>query len=109
MDPPDHTQPVSTSEQSLLQPSPLLVLPSSHFSVPANKPSPHTVTQAVGVVALFWYQPEAQNVQVSLFVVEPPLHTQLVSTVDQSDAHPSLLFVFPSSHFSVPARKPSPH
>ena len=53
VEPPEQTQ-LDSMVHELLQPSPLFVFPSSHFSVPALRPSPHWVTQVVGVVALFW-------------------------------------------------------
>jgi len=40
-----HVHPGSTVLQSALQPSPLMVLPSSHVSLPARLESPHAVLQ----------------------------------------------------------------
>lgn len=45
----------------------------------------------------------------SAVVDEPPEHTQPDSILDQSEDQPSLLFEFPSSHFSDPTFLPSPH
>jgi hypothetical protein len=105
VEPPDQTHPASTTHVEL-HPSPPPVSPSSQPSVPASKPSPHTVTQ-FSFVASGSY-PAAHNVQVSDVVVEPPLQTQPVSTV-QVEEHPSLLSVSPSSQPSLTVSNPLPH
>ena len=51
--PPLQTYDVSIVNQSAVQPSPDTVLPSSHVSEPTLNPSPHFVTHAVGLAALF--------------------------------------------------------
>ena len=45
--------------------------------------------------------------QVSLFVGDPPVQLQPVST-DQEESQPSPLSVLPSSHTSSPTLRPSP-
>jgi hypothetical protein len=105
-EPPEHTHPAST-RQVIEHPSLLDVLASSHFSSPASKPSPHVVIQFTGLVELSWAYPSSHFWQVSAEVVEPPEHTHPAST-SQVDEHPSLIAMLASSHFSVPASKPSP-
>ena len=72
------------------QPSPLLLLPSSHASPgEINIPSPQIVFQ------------------VSAEEAEPPVQDQPVSTT-QLESHPSPAAIFPSSHASGPILFPSP-
>src|SRR5262245_58244133 len=68
-----------------LQPSPAVVLPSSHCSVPATFPSPHWVA---------WQAPCAH--------VQP-------HSISQPDEQPSPPEVLPSSHCSLPVIFLSPH
>ena len=81
--------PTSTTHE-LSQPSPLLLLPSSHVSPgEITIPSPQIGSQ------------------VSAEEVEPPVQDQPVSTT-QFESHPSPVAVFESSHASAPILKPSP-
>jgi len=87
-------------------PSKLLVSPSSHSSVPALTPSPHTVTQVsfegLGI------NPVGHNVQVSWLEIVPPVHIYPESIV-QVEEHPSTIIKkLLSSHSSDPALSPSP-
>jgi hypothetical protein len=107
VEPPEQTQ-LDSTVQVVLQPSPLAMSPSSQPSAPTSLPSPQIGTQFSGLAGLSWLNPDVHNSQTSAEVVEPPMHTQLVSTVEQSDAHPSPPPVSPSSQFSSPASKPSP-
>src|SRR6185437_15238369 len=78
-----HVQPVFFSRwQVLSQPSPEVVLPSSHSSVPNFRPSPQTAVQ-----------------------VPPWQWGSLVQVGEQ----PSYGMKFPSSHCSKPSGTPSPH
>ena len=83
-----HVKPGSTVHISL-HPSNATLLPSSHASVPARRPSPHSV------------------VHVSFVLPPPPMQLQPNST-SHSSLHPSPLFTPPSSHSSLPTRRPSP-
>ena len=103
--PPFQIAPASIAHDEL-HPSPFVVFPSSHPSDPALKPSPHTVIHDVFVAS--GVNPPVQNVHTSIVVGLPPVQIAFVSMV-QLAVHPSLLLVFPSSHFSLPALRLSPH
>jgi hypothetical protein len=85
-----HYHPTSIVQLEL-QPSPLILLKSSHDNLPKLNESPHT------------------SVHVSGDVGEPPLHLYPTSS-RHWELHPSLLFRFPSSHTPVTVlmRLPSP-
>jgi hypothetical protein len=76
----------SSTVQVLLQPSPLIVFPSSQASVPSFKPFPH-----------FWQT-----------VGDAPSQVYPLSSV-QVPLHPSPSAVFPSSQISLPSFTPFPH
>ncbi len=81
-----HDHPASTELQSALHPSPLSVLPSSHFSRPASWESPQVVLQTLGRASEHVYPHSTE-------------HTAL---------QPSLAAVLPSSHASEVVLIPSP-
>ena len=92
--PPEHAQPSSTAAHSPSQPSKERRLPSSHDSLPARRPSPHTVAQLLDDES------------------EPPTHSKPGSTA-HSALQPSPLTVLlssqPSAWLDHPIRRPSPH
>lgn len=99
--PPVHMYSGSIVMQSLLHPSPLVVLLSSHTSEPALNPSPHWITHEVlGASGLL---PPVQAVQTL------PLQIKPGSIVLQSALQPSPLAVLPSSQTSLPSLSASPH
>jgi hypothetical protein len=127
--------PGSTFEQFALHPSPLMVLPSSHASMPERTLSPQVVLQRLGCAALQLYphSTEQMALQPSLPSLLPsshpspevlipspqtPVQMDLTheraeqvhpgSTIVQSALHPSPLLVLPSSHVSLPASLKSP-
>src|ERR1700689_2111062 len=83
-------QPVSITHE-LEQPSPDVMLPSSHSSPESMMPSPQIGTGTI--------------------VQAPPVlgHVQPAVTCEQSAAQPLLPVVSPSSHASSPSTTPSPH
>src|SRR5699024_480082 len=83
--------------QKAVQPRPPWLLssaPRSHCSEPSTTTSPHEV-RSQGSPGVGQTQPSPES-------------SGCGSTL-QSLEHPSPLLVFPSSHSSLPARKPSPH
>ena len=91
--PPEQVKPDSMVVQSPLQPSRLMVLPSSHASLPTRRPSPQTDTHE------------------SLLVILPPSHMYPASIV-QFPLQPSPAAVLLSSHSSdaiQSIRLASPH
>lgn len=105
-DPPLQIYDSSIAEQSEAQPSDGSVFPSSHTSLPALRPSPHTVSQVS--LSPFGEYPSSQAVQVSAVVVVPPIQMKLSSIVVQSEEHPSESVSLLSSQTSSPALSPSP-
>ena len=63
---------LSSIIQPLVHPSPSTVFPSSHSSVPARSPSPHTVMQEFLVG--FGMNPAGHNLHVSGLEGDPPVH-----------------------------------